>query len=72
MVDFATAMELFAERKFQECKTLLQSVLQKLPGDVACEVYIELCDQGILTKGEKITPKVSNTKGLSRIALPWE
>ena len=70
MTDFAIAMEFFAERKFQECKTLLQSVLQKIPGDIACEVYIELAQQGIA--GGEITPKISNTKGLSRIALPWE
>ena len=70
MVDFATGMELFAERKFQECKTLLQSVSQRLGGDIACEVYIELCQQDI--GGGKITPKTSNEKGLSRIALPWE
>ncbi|MCK5114351.1 MAG: adenylate/guanylate cyclase domain-containing protein [Phycisphaerae bacterium] len=70
MTDFSAAMQLFAERKFPQCKTLLESVLQKLPGDTACEVYIELCGQGIA--GGEITPKISNEKGLSRIALPWE
>jgi len=70
MTDFTTAMDLFAERKFQECKTLLQSARQKLPNDVACEVYIELCEQGLA--GGEIVPKISSAKGLSRIALPWE
>lgn len=70
MTDFTTAMELFAAQKFQQCRTLLESVLQRFPGDVACEVYIELCEQGIA--GGEITPEISNTKGLSRIALPWE
>ena len=70
MEEFATAMEFFAERKFQKCKAILESVLQKLPGDIACEVYIELCEQGIA--GGEIIPKISNAKGLSRIALPWE
>jgi adenylate cyclase len=70
---FTRAIELFKQRRYAQAVDLLQACQQAMPNDKPIAIYLEMARQGLsLPKGVDPTPASSGSKGVDRIALPWE
>ena len=71
--DFARAVDLFAEQDFAGALALLEAVSLAMPDDKATAYYMHLCRQCAARPADDEAWRPDhNTKGVARIALPWQ
>lgn len=71
--DFARAMDLFIAEDFTGALALLDKTAPALGNDAATRYYADLCAQcAARPAGDETWRPVHHTKGVARIALPWQ
>ena len=71
--DFARAVDLFGEQDFAGTLALLETVDRAMPDDKATAYYMHLCRQCAARPADDESWRpVHATKGVARIALPWQ